>query len=275
MKKKEKHKKRKRSLPVRIILTILKVVVIAVPVLLALVLILVAIYMPDNKKAMNRGVTKALKTIRSHADVKEIDAGEYGKLRIYGIMNFDVHQYEVEGIGHLSTMTMNAGLMQMSTVILTPTDKDMPLISTDYMYILGNRTSYLECYDLVLDKGSNYQAFLKSLRTIKKDYADLDTMTPSSAWYDSMRSVGLYMKGKKADDQTEEKALTRWLDAALSYANGLPSLTEEQKKEKAPVVREYTDGLIEQGGVSTDLFVKAKGREWTRNFFNEVLFGTK
>lgn len=272
MKKKEKSTKRKRSLPVRIILTILKVVVILVPALLVFVLILVAIYMPDNKKAMNRGVTKALNTIKSHAEVKETDAGEYGKLRIYGIMNFDVHQYEVKGIGHLSTMTMNAGLMQMSTVILTPTDKDMPLISTDYMYILGNRTSYLECYDLVLDKGKDYQELLKSLRTIKKDYKDLDTVKPSSAWYDSMRSVGLYMKGKKANDQTEEKALTRWLDAALDYADGLPALTEEEKKEKAPVVREYTDGLIEKGGVSTDLFVKAKGKEWTRSFFNEVLF---
>lgn len=259
-----------RSIP----MTILKIILLILVCLIVLVLVLVAVYMPRNKKAMNQGVDAAMEVIQNHAEVTEKDAGKYEKMRLMGIMNFEVHQYDAKDIGNLSVMTMNAGLMQMSTIILTPLDKDLPLISTDYMYILGNRTSYLECYDLVLDKEGDYQNLLDSLKDIKKDYKDLDTITPSSAWYDDMRTVGLYMKGKSSDDEREEKAMTRWLETVLEYGEDLPVLTAEEKEEKLPVVKEYTDGLVEKGGVSTDLFVKALGKEDTRDFFNKVLFGT-
>ncbi len=259
-----------RSLP----LTILKIILLILVCLIVLILVLVAIYMPRNKKAMNQGVDSAMDVIRRHAEVTEVDAGKYKKMRLMGIMNFEVHQYDVKDIGNLSVMTMNAGLMQMSTIILTPSDKDLPLVSTDYMYILGNRTSYLECYDLVLDKEGEYQNLLSSLKDIKKDYKDLDTITPSSAWYDDMRTVGLYMKGKSRDDSREEEALTRWIEAVMEYGENLPLLSSEEKEEKLPAVKEYTDGLVEKGGVSTDLFVKALGKEDTKDFFNNVLFGT-
>lgn len=36
------------------------------------------------------------------------------------------------------------GIMQMATAVITPRDKNMPLLSADYMYILGKRKAYLE-----------------------------------------------------------------------------------------------------------------------------------
>jgi len=47
-------------------------------------------------------------------------------------------------------------------------------------------------------------------------------------------------------------------------------LTEKWKKNKA-----YADRLIDEGGVSTDLFKQALGAENTRRFFHEVFFGTE
>ena len=37
--------------------------------------------------------------------------------------------------------------------------------------------------------------------------------------------------------------------------------------------KEYADRLIDEGGVSTDLFTAALGAENTRRFFHEVFFG--
>jgi hypothetical protein len=37
---------------------------------------------------------------------------------------------------------------------------------------------------------------------------------------------------------------------------------------------EYTDGLIEKGGISTDVFKNSLGDEETKKFFDSVFFGT-
>ena len=37
---------------------------------------------------------------------------------------------------------------------------------------------------------------------------------------------------------------------------------------------EYTDGLIEKGGISTDVFKKELGDAETKVFFDNVFFGT-
>ena len=44
---------------------------------------------------------------------------------------------------------------------------------------------------------------------------------------------------------------------------------------QAELQKNYSNGLIENGGVSTDLFVKAMGEEKTRVFFDQVLFKAK
>ena len=38
-------------------------------------------------------------------------------------------------------------------------------------------------------------------------------------------------------------------------------------------MKDYSDRLIDEGGVSTDLFTQAIGPENTRRFFDEVFFG--
>ena len=43
------------------------------------------------------------------------------------------------------------GFMQMVSYIITPFKKDMPMLSMDFMYILGNRKAYAEFYDFTPD----------------------------------------------------------------------------------------------------------------------------
>ena len=52
-----------------------------------------------------------------------------------------------------------------------------------------------------------------------------------------------------------------------------PYLGSEDLKIKWQKNKEYADRLIDEGGVSTDLFTAALGAENTRRFFHEVFFG--
>ena len=108
--------------------------------LLAAVIVILVIVVSNigntNIKAMNDTVDTVVAELKENFTVTPVDVGDYKKMKIYGIMNFDVEQYDIEGIGNLSIMRMNAlGLMQMSTVVITPQDKNLPLLSADYMKV--------------------------------------------------------------------------------------------------------------------------------------------
>ena len=109
-----------------------------------------------NVKAMNKCADSALNIVKNNFEVIKIDLGEKSTMKLNALMKFDIEQYDIKNIGNLSIMKMNMGLMQMLTFVITPVHKNMPLLSADYMYILGTRKSYLEYYDLVEKKDSTY-----------------------------------------------------------------------------------------------------------------------
>lgn len=231
--------------------------------------------MSKNVNAMNETVDAVLAKLRENFTLKPIDVGSYKKMKIYGIMKFDVEQYLIEGIGNLSVMRMNAlGLMQMSTVVITPKDKNLPLLSTDYMYILSNRKSYIEIYDVVANKDDSYHQLLTTLSNVFKKYDHMENVETSETWYSNLLTVAAYKAGKAADDADMQKMLLDSLDAYIAHAKALPALTEEEKSEKMKITLEYTNGLVEKGGVSTDVFKKQLGEEETKKFFDNVFFGT-
>lgn len=256
----------------KVVKKVLLGILIFIIALIALVGILIAVNSPANVKAMNKSVEVFLDTVDDYYTLTEVDCGEYKNLKLFGIMKFNVKQYDVEGVGNLAVMTTNIGVMQMATVVLTPTERDMPLISMDYMYMLGNRTAYLEVYDLVLEQDEEYAALLEQLGAVRADYDSIETVTPSAAWYDSLKTEGFYKKGKKADDDALIEMMHRGLDSVMIYSSALPELDEEAHAHKTVLQKTYSDGLIDNGGISTDIFVKALGTDETRIFFDSVLF---
>lgn len=225
-----------------------------------------------NVRAMNRAVDLFVEKVGAAYPIKELDCGEYSTVKLYGVMKFRVRQYAVEDIGNLAVMTVNMGLMQMATVVLTPVEKDMPLVSMDYIYALNNRTAYLEVYDLVLEPDGEYRDLLGELAAIKESFGSLETVTPASAWYDSLKTQCFYKKASAKDDMTLIDMLDKALEPILAYGKELPRLDADRRAEKAALQKTYSNGLIEHGGVSTDAFVKALGTEKTRDFFDRVLF---
>lgn len=245
--------------------------VLAVVLVLASVVTVIA---NKNVKAMNHCVDAAMAELRSHYTVTPVDPGEYDGLILYGLMKFDVEQYEIESIGNLSVMRVNMGFMQMSTFVITPLDRNLPLLSTDYMYILANRTAYMEFYDLVAQKDATYNTLLEELGTAIGKYQQLEDAQTTPAWYANLLTVTAYKNGGFAEDSQLEQMLVDCLHVYLENSKKLPVLTEAERAEKIAITMDYTDGLIEKGGISTDVFKSALGEDTTKDFFDTVFFGT-
>ena len=102
-------------------------------------------------------------------------------------------------------------------------------------------------YDTRLDRTKTPDAAAK----VAEGYADIPEQPVAPNWYDDIKLPGcLKKKGKKA----------------------LTGACDRDEKMKAAQV--YTEGLLTNGGPSTDQFIKAKGREFTEKLFRETLFGT-
>lgn len=245
--------------------------ILAIIVVLA---IAVAVIAGGNVRAMDHCVEAVLEELRKDHTVTAVDPGEYKEMTIYGIMKFHVEQYDIENVGNLSVMRVNMGVMQMATVVITPQDKNLPLLSADYMYILNNRKSYLEFYDVVAEKDDQYMQLLTDLGNVQKNFDHLNDIETTPAWYADLLTVTSYKGGDSKADAELERMLVDSLRVYLDHGKSFPLLSEEARAEKIGITVEYTDGLIEKGGISTDVFKKELGNEETKKFFDQVFFGT-
>lgn len=229
----------------------------------------------NNVNAMKACVQKTLALVSKGHEITSVPAGKYEKMTAYGIMKFHVKQYAIKDLGNLSVMTMNAALMQMATIVFSPMEKNLPLLSIDYMYILGNRKAYIELYDLVKEKDAAYMDWLEKYDSVKKSYSNLEDTTATPAWYAPLLTVTTYKAGKKKDDDRLIALLLDIVKVYLAQADSYSLMGAPEKAEKVQMIKEYSDRLISEGGISTDFFKKALGEDVTRDFFDQVFFGTE
>ncbi len=210
---------------------------------------------------------KLLELIKTRFPLTELSVGEFSNLKANG-MKFTIQAYNAEGLGHVSVMRAKGffGLMKMDTLIINPTQLDLPLYSYDRIYAMGNDTLIVELYDTLLGNSP-----VESLEDIKASYPDLLERDAGEHWYDSIKlKESISKKGKKAQtpkfDELTMKYLARYLSVECSPVSDL-----KPKKEQASY---YVEGLLNHGGPSTDVFKKSLGEEKTAKLFREVLFGT-
>ena len=210
-----------------------------------------------------------LLTLAKNCGFSTADPDQVLEMKVSG-MKFHIRTYTATGLGHVSEMTASGffGLMKMDTLIITPTEKDMPLFSYDRVHAMGNDTLIYELYDTLLG-----DADLSSLEQVKKEAAYLPDHDLGQHWYDAIKlPVSLSKKGKKAHtpgfDATAIHYLAKYLETAATAADSEAS----PKREKASV---YVEGLLKNGGPSTDVFKKGLGEAKTAVLFRSVLFGTE
>ena len=212
---------------------------------------------------------KLLELLSKKFPMTEIDVGEMKTLKASG-MKFDIRAFYAEGLGHVSVMKAGGffGLMKMDTLIINPTEKDLPLYSYDRVFAMGNDTLIVELYDTFVGKCD-----VTSLGKVNEKYASLPDHPLGEHWYDSIKlSESVSKKGKKKETPTFDLLTLAHFNEYIALAPESTEVSEEDKREKASV---YVEGLLKNGGPSTDVFKKSFGPEKTATLFRKVLFGTE
>lgn len=212
-------------------------------------------------------INKILGIIDKKYPLNEIDAGDMSSLKASG-MKFSIKAFEAKGLGHVSVMTAKGffGLMRMDTLIINPKDIDLPLYSYDRIYAAGNDTLIVELYDTIDGTYSD-----ESLVEIREKYSDLPERDPGEHWYDSIKlASSISKKGKKSQTACFDELALKHFEEYLSSGKETVNIRNKAKKAKY-----YVDGLLKNGGPSTDVFKKNFGEEKTETLYKTVLFGTE
>lgn len=199
-----------------------------------------------------------------------IDCGEFAEMKVKG-MKFKISAYKAEDLGHVSVMRASGmmGLMKMDTLIINPTEIDLPLYSYDRIFAMGNDTLIVELYDTTLLEFSEKEMLKVKA---KEEYTAIPERDPGEHWYDSIKlSSSISKKGKKKHLPLMTSLTDQHFEAYISSKVSRVS----EKAAKQDKTRIYVNGLIEKGGPSTDVFKSAIGEDKTRELFENILFGTK
>ena len=206
--------------------------------------------------------------ISSKYQLKEIDMGDYKTLNKKG-MHFVFSCYELAGVGHISVFSMKAmfGLMKMESIVINPFEVDAPLFSFDLIDVMGNRTLLTENYNTQLGDIS-----LEKLVKVKESYPMLQDGEAEHRWYDHLKMESSLVKKGKTKQPEFASLLIDYLKAYLEVLDDAKKCDEDKKRAKA---KEYTEGLLNNGGPAVDQITKLIGKERTGVLFRDYLFGTK
>ncbi|AEY67244.1 Ferredoxin-dependent bilin reductase [Clostridium sp. BNL1100] len=229
----------------------------------------------SNKKMIEKEIKDGLNILNNSYKLIEINCGQFSNLQIQNIA-YNIKQYEIVCVGNLLLMeSKDSHELQMLSFVITPYYKNLPLFSSDYLFIGEKRNFLVEYYDLVREKNSLYNAYLKKLQAIKDKYRDLPDMKLKECWYDSLKTVCIAKKTSIAQDDIMLSIFNENLHTFIETEQETDILSESEKKVKLHITRDYVNELVDSGGVSTNVFKNSMGAEATKKFFNDVFFGTE
>lgn len=185
-------------------------------------------------------------------------------------VHFHIVQYYAKDLGNVSIMqgkTKN-GFISIDTLIINPFEKDIPLLSYDRVKTIFNDSLYCELFETRVENDI-IPEYIKKLSELSGKY-DVNVKTN---WYDEiLYKESVHKKALKFHSKYLDDILNKFYNAYLKWSIQARVSDRYLKKAKA---KEYTESLLEKGGLSTDMFIKEKGKEFTEKLYREVLFATE
>ena len=212
-----------------------------------------------------------LTELKKQFTVKKRDLGADRVLKKNG-MTFTLSAYDIEGLGAMSVIEMNAmfGLMQMESFILTASEKDLPLYNGDFIKVAGKCTLLEEFYDTMLEPLD--ETSVEEYRAVKARYASLPLYKTEPRWYDDIRYDFTLGATDRSLKDRKEAISAAYLKAYLANAERAPKCDPAAKKAKT---KAYVDGLFANGGPAVDQFRKLFGEERSRDIFEKFVFSCR
>ncbi|HEY8462682.1 MAG TPA: bilin reductase [Bacillota bacterium] len=227
-----------------------------------------------NQKAIEKEINVGMEILTSVYKLNAVATEEFAHLTIQNIA-YHIKQYAIVGVGNLLVMdSKDSPVLQMVSFVITPYYKNLPLFSTDYLYIQQKRSFLIEYYDLVKEKDRLYTSYIDRFRAIKDQHRSLPDLELKKCWYDPLRSVCTAKNTSVAQDEEILALFTENLKLFIEMEQASGPLSPNDQEAKWRITQEYIDGLVDTGGVSTDVFKAVLGPEKTKDFFHKVFFGT-
>ena len=186
-------------------------------------------------------IRQMIRTITEKHHLNAITLGEFARMKVKG-MDYTLWAFHADGLGHVSAMSSKGflGMTQRDTLIITPTEKDMPLFSYNRVHSMRNDTLICELYDTLLESNG-----LESIERVTAVFRTLPEHDLGSNWYDSLKlPQSLAKQAKKGDGDSLDRCAMDYLNAFLEEAEKAPYCDPAAKKEKACV---YVEGLLANG----------------------------
>ena len=227
-----------------------------------------------NIEMINARLDSGLELLRRYYNVQECPVDPVLANPNIGGRPHHARRFDIEGVGNLLVMTVTeAEENQLSSFVIMPYCKNLPLFSSDYVYSGDKRFFLLEIYDLSVYHDAVFDEGIDSFREFGSDLTEFADFPVRPAWYDDIRPVCIAKAYTPKQDEQSIEAFTDILGLFVKMEQASPVLTGEELRQKWENNKAYADRLIDEGGVSTDLFTAALGAENTRRFFHEVFFG--
>lgn len=182
-----------------------------------------------------------VKILKQYGRLEECNTGLAGNHKLKG-MNIDVLFFRYDDCASVCTMgiKMMGGLMKMSSLVVTPYGKDMPLLSMDAIHALGRHTMYVELFDTQLSPMD-----LGKMDAVKATFAGLKDANLKPHWYDSLHLSPSCFKTSWGKRSRKAQMAGEMLRGYLELMKDATTCNPDEKTAKN---REYVDGLLSNGG---------------------------
>ena len=211
----------------------------------------------------------ALAILGEHFALEKKEIGADARLAKNGMV-FETEVYSLGYAGQLCILRMKAmlGLMKMETVVVTPGNRDLPLINLDWVGVLGKETQIAELYDTQL---APYPAgALAEFDAVKQQGADLEELASEPHWYDAiLYPCSFHKAGKGLSERFSSLA-----EGCLRvYAAQLAQAVSCDSAKKAEKNRAFAQRLFDEGGPAVDQVTKLFGRETAERLILRYMYG--
>ena len=229
-----------------------------------------------NHQLIDQRIAEGLALLRKYYQVEERLSDPVLSAPKVGGRTHIARSFDIKGVGNLLAMTCKESEENnLSSFVVMPYYKNLPLFSSDFVYSGENRYFLLEIYDLSVRHDEAFDQGIEAFKAFAPEISSMKDIPTRPCWYDDIRPV-CYSKAPTTDqDNAAIKGFLDFLALFVRMEQAASPLTGEDLAVKWKKNREYADRLIDDGGVSTDLFTEALGAENTRRFFHEVFFGSE
>ena len=203
--------------------------------------------------------------------LEKIDIGSDAVLK-KNMMTFTTEVLKAQDFGHICILKMNGmfGLMKMETVVISPLERDVPLVNFDWISVAGKQTFIAEFYDCMLEPYPD--EYVRELYDNSMIYPELAEYDGGKHWYDEVK---MYCSCGKTSRKPQDKFIIMTKAYMKDFAEQLQHFGQCDSKAKKKKIRWFAETLIEKGGPAVNSVTKLFGAEVARRLILKHMYGVE